>query len=693
MKKRSWKKGLAAVLGLVLSIHAPVSTLFPTFETYAYTERVATVNASSLNVRSGPGTSYSQVTRLDKGASVTVIGESNASDGKLWYQIRFTGSGGVQTTGYALSTYVRFPVTYTHDANFESHMNAQGFPDSYKDGLRQLHAQYPNWVFVAQQTGLDWNTVIENETILGRSLIHKNSISSHKSIQDGAYDWDNGTWTGFDGSTWVAASDDLVRYFMDPRNFLDDVYIFQFLAQQYDASIHTSDGLEGMLKGTFMQYNAPAGGDSGSGSSSNVVEPDDSAGQPTSGVIVAPSGNTGPGNTGSGSNSGEDTGNSDPGSETGQGNVSLEAPQASISKHNAAIVATSYGPGVVSDGPGGSSGASGGQTADITVTGSGSYVDIIMNAASQSGVNPYVLAAMIIQEQGTQGASGSISGTYSGYEGYYNYFNVGAYQDGGMSAVERGLWYASQSDIYGRPWNAPEKAIVGGAQFYGSTYVNTGQDTFYLKKYNVQGSNMYKHQYMTNVDAAAAEACLFAEAYNDGLRSKPLQFKIPVYTNMPASACTKPTGDGSPNNKLRELGVEGFTLTPTYHRDILSYDLIVDHSVSSVNVSANAADSAAVVNGKGNILLQSGNNDITVSVTAQNGCVRDYIIHVVRQNGGPTYNSGLGGGTGSDTGSDTGGSTNPGSISGGPGAAGPAGGSDHAVTPGGDNIIIIDPGG
>ena len=689
MKKRSWKKGLAAVLGLVLTIHAPVSTLFPTFETFAYTERGATVNASSLNVRSGPGTSYSQVTRLDKGASVTVIGESNASDGKLWYQIRFTGSGGVQTTGYALSTYVRFPVTYTHDANFESHMNAQGFPDSYKDGLRQLHAQYPNWVFVAQQTGLDWNTVIENETILGRSLIHKNSISSHKSIQDGAYDWDNGTWTGFDGSTWVAASDDLVRYFMDPRNFLDDVYIFQFLAQQYDASIHTSDGLEGMLRGTFMQYNAPAGGDSGSGSSSNVVEPDDSAVQPTSGVIVAPSGNTGPGNTGSGSNSGEDTGNSDPGSETGQGNVSLEAPQASISKHNAAIVATSYGPGVVSDGPGGPSGASGGQTADITVTGSGSYVDIIMNAASQSGVNPYVLAAMIIQEQGTQGASGSISGTYSGYNGYYNYFNVGAYQSGDMSAVERGLWYASQSDIYGRPWNTPEKAIVGGAQFYGSTYVNTGQDTFYLKKYNVQGGNMYKHQYMTNVDAAAAEASLFAEAYSDGLRSKPLQFKIPVYTNMPASACTKPTGDGSPNNKLRELGVEGFTLTPTYHRDVLSYDLIVDHSVSSVNVYANAADSAAVVNGKGTILLQSGNNDITVSVTAQNGCVRDYIIHVVRQNGGPTYNSGLGGGTGSDTG----GSTNPGSISGGPGAAGPAGGSDHVITPGGDNIIIIDPGG
>ena len=52
------------------------------------------------------------------------------------------------------------------------------------------------------------------------------------------------------------------------------------------------------------------------------------------------------------------------------------------------------------------------------------YIDIIMNAASQSGVSPYVLAAMILQEQGNNGTSPLISGNYSGYEGYYNFFNV-----------------------------------------------------------------------------------------------------------------------------------------------------------------------------------------------------------------------------------------------------------------------------
>ena len=97
----------------------------------------------------------------------------------------------------------------------------RGFPESYKNGLRQIHAQYPNWTFTAVKTGLDWNTVIQNEGVLGRNLVHTNSISSYKSLADGAYNWDSGTWTGFDGSTWVAASTEIISYYMDPRNFLD----------------------------------------------------------------------------------------------------------------------------------------------------------------------------------------------------------------------------------------------------------------------------------------------------------------------------------------------------------------------------------------------------------------------------------------------------------------------------------------
>lgn len=275
-----------------------------------------------------------------------------------------------------------------------------------------------------------------------------------------------------------------------------------------------------------------------------------------------------------------------------------------------------------------------------------------MNAGAQTGVNPYVLAAMILQEQGNNGTGRSISGTVAGYTGYYNFFNIEAYQSGSMDAVSRGLWYASQSGSYERPWNSVDKSILGGASYYATNYVKVGQDTFYLKKFNVQGSNLYKHQYMTNIQGAASEGAKLAEAYGNELKKSALEFKIPVYQNMPETACAKPTTDGSPNNKLSGLGVDGFALTPTFNRDTTSYDLIVNPSVSEITINAVPLSSTASISGTGNIQLQSGNNEIKVSVTAQNGSVREYLIHVVRQDNGPTHNSALGSGiNGSSSGS------------------------------------------
>lgn len=330
---------------------------------------------------------------------------------------------------------------------------------------------------------------------------------------------------------------------------------------------------------------------------------------------------------------------------------------------------TTIAPGM-SDGPGGSSDSSSSSSDNSNIgpgyssavsnteTTTASYVDILMNAASKSGVNPYVLAAMILQEQGTNGTGKCISGTVAGYQGYYNFFNIEAYQSGSMDAISRGLWYASQSGSYERPWNSRDRAIIGGAEYYGTNYVKVGQDTFYLKKFNVQGSNLYKHQYMTNIQAAAAEGTKLAEAYGTSLKQSALEFKIPVYNNMPSTACAKPTTDGSPNNKLSGLGVDGFALTPTFSRDVTSYDLIVNPSVTEVTVNAVPLSSTASISGTGTIQLQSGNNEITISVKAQNGTVREYQIHVVRQDNGPTHNSALGSGI---SGSSSSGSSSSGS--------------------------------
>lgn len=683
MKKKGYKRVVALLLGCIMAFspwqagHTGLSGMVS-----MASERTASVNATNLNVRSGPGTSYQAVAKLSHGAAVTVIGEQTGTDGKLWYQIRFSGGGGAETIGYASSDYIKFPTVITSDGDFESYMNSQGFPESYKPGLRELHAMYPKWTFTALQTNLDWNTAVENESVIGRNLVGRENISSWKSTATGAYDWDTGSWPGFDGNSWVQASEDIIRYYMDPRNFLNEKYIFQFMKQSYDSSIHTREGLESMVAGTFL-----------SGSAGGGTAP--SGGSPSGGSSGSGSSGGGPG-SGPGSGPGAESG-SGPGGSSGSGDngqaISPISPLASISDHQVERVMTAYGPGMgggsgFSD-SGGNPGNSGGTA---PVSGSSSYVDIIMNAAAQSGVNPYILASMIIQEQGSQGTGRSISGTVSGYQGYYNFFNIEAYQSGSMGAVERGLWWASQSGSYERPWNSVEKSILGGSIYYGNNYVKRGQDTLYLKKFNVQGDNLYKHQYMTNVLAAAAEGLTLAKI--SALKTTALEFSIPVYKNMPATACAKPTIDGSPNNKLSGLGVEGFALTPTFNRDTESYDLIVDHSVSSVTVAASVIDSKSTVNGTGNINLQSGINDITVAVKAQNGSIRNYVIHVVRQDNGPTYSDSIGSGvnSGSGGGSGYGPGGGPGTGPGGGTVSNP-GGSSSGNPGGGSDVQIIAPDG
>ena len=203
-----------------------------------------------------------------------------------------------------------------------------------------------------------------------------------------------------------------------------------------------------------------------------------------------------------------------------------------------------------------------------------------------------------------------------------------------MTAVERGLWYAAQSGSYNRPWNTPEKAIVGGALFYAQNYLVAGQNTLYLKRFNVQGSNMFKHQYMTNTAGAAEEGKSLGKAYNDTMRAGVLVFNIPVYNGMPETACPMPTKDGNPNNKLQYLAVDGFTLTPSFNLDTTSYTLVVDPSVQMVNVSAVAYHSAAQISGVGQILLDTPTKTVTITVTAQNGDQRNYQITISQAAGG-----------------------------------------------------------
>lgn len=259
------------------------------------------------------------------------------------------------------------------------------------------------------------------------------------------------------------------------------------------------------------------------------------------------------------------------------------------------------------------------------------YVDVIMEVAATKGVSPYVLASMMIQEMGVKGDSNSMSGTLPGYEGYYNYFNVAAYKTDTLTAIQKGLTYAKGSGSYGRPWNTRYKSIAGGAEYYAEGYVKKGQDTMYLKKFNVQGSNLYGHQYMTNVQGASSEGKHMAKAYDDAARQAALVFKIPVYKNMPDTPCEKPTGNNNPNYMLSSLNVSGYQLTPTFSMHQEAYSLIVPNEVSNVTITASALAGTTTITGAGLKSLNVGSNVFQIVAKAQNDTSKTYTITIVRQ--------------------------------------------------------------
>lgn len=601
----------------------------------AYAAQAAVIRGTNVNVRASASTSSQLLTSLGNNTTVSILNQTTGSDGKVWYQI---SAGGV--TGYVRSDLVSTQsVAYTTDANFEAYLAQQGFPESYKAGLRTLHAQHPTWIFNAVQTGLDWNTAVASELQGTSSLVETGSKSSWKSTDAGKFDWTSSTWPGFDGATWVGASREIVAYFMDPRNFLDDSYVFQFAVHDYNAELQTIDGLRSMLQGTFLSGQVAIDASSPLYAAAVAAQGLSASTNAVGGQTVTDAGSGTTTQTGSGESL---LGYEGPGAKSAANASSDTQAPAGTTAITATNVlegtdsmSTSMMPGTSGPGMGnaamGTTNATNMMGGTVTV----SYADILMEAAEQSKVSPYMLAAMILQEQGSKGTSGSISGA----TGYYNYFNVGAYAANGMTAVERGLWYAAQSGSYNRPWNTPEKAIVGGALFYAQNYLSAGQNTLYLKRFNVQGSNMFKHQYMTNTAGAAEEGKNLGKAYTDTMRAGILVFNIPVYNGMPETPCPMPTKDGNPNNKLQYLAVDGFTLTPSFNLDTTSYTLVVDPSVQMVNVSAVAYHSAAQISGAGQILLDTPTKVVTITVTAQNGDQRNYQITISQSAGGQLGNT------------------------------------------------------
>ncbi len=313
----------------------------------------------------------------------------------------------------------------TIKVNAETDYNA--FPQGYRVKLREINKLHPNWTFVPFNTGLDWNTVVENEMWDKRSLVYVTVDDSWKSKDPGDYDPATGTYDGKSGKNWVRASRVAVEYNLNPINYLDEYHVFAFEQLSYNPSIHNVDGVEAIIANSWMSH--------------RPLED-----QPYSGF---------------------------------------------------------------------------------------NYSNFFIQAGMDSGVSPYHLASRVLQEQGRGNVAEKTNNNplISGGLGVYNYYNIGASGKSSPEIIENGKAYAEK-----KGWYTRALALSGGAQIIGGQWINRGQDTLYLQKFDVDSSDgtLYEHQYMQNLQAPMAESGSVYRAYEAcGLLDSNLVFKIPVYNNMP----------------------------------------------------------------------------------------------------------------------------------------------------------------
>ncbi len=86
----------------------------------------------------------------------------------------------------------------------------------------------------------------------------------------------------------------------------------------------------------------------------------------------------------------------------------------------------------------------------------------------------------------------------------------------------------------------------------------------------------------------------------------------------------------SGENKLSALNITNATISPAFSPDTTNYTANVPFSVSKLAISATAKDSKAKVSIKNNSLAV-GTTNVSVTVTAENGATKTYVIKVTRE--------------------------------------------------------------
>ena len=211
-----------------------------------------------------------------------------------------------------------------------------------------------------------------------------------------------------------------------------------------------------------------------------------------------------------------------------------------------------------------------------------------------TGVSPIFLAVKARGEIGTGATKNATGYPLSDGKKYYNFFNIGAY--GGSDPNYNGILYAQS-----KGWDTTYKALLGGAWFIFRNYIEDGQDTTFLQRFNFTPLYTYSYQYATDITYAYKwGGWQTYEAYaKNGLTDTELTFSVPILENMPAVTKLptaryedeyvdpEPEPEPDPTPETYTLTVKGGTFTYNGGEAMTSANVPVDAEVKvTLNQSA-----------------------------------------------------------------------------------------------------------
>lgn len=205
----------------------------------------ASLNADS-KVYSGWKKDSSEIVTLPAGSYVYITSVVCVEEEPRWAHVIF------DINEYCYEGYIPFEVlSVSYDANLMAADETQAFPADYQSALNALHQAHPNWVFKPVYVGDTFDYAVGQQmAVASRALVSTYYNECFRSMLDRDYNWQTNTWKQWEPG-WAGASEETVRYYMDPRNFLNENDIFMFESLIYE-KYQTQGAVEAALANTFM---------------------------------------------------------------------------------------------------------------------------------------------------------------------------------------------------------------------------------------------------------------------------------------------------------------------------------------------------------------------------------------------------------------------------------------------------------